>query len=59
MLWLAINAAIAGISIQTIGRILLLFGVVWLVIELAQAHRVRRAGTVVPERPVVRERDIY
>ena len=59
VLWLAINATIAGISIQTIGLILFLVGVVWLVIELAQAHRARRAGTVLRERPVARERDVY
>ena len=43
ILWLAITATIAGISIQTIGLILFLIGVVWLVIELAinaaAAHR--------------------
>ena len=37
VLWLAVQATIAGISIQTIGLILFLVGVVWLVIELAQA----------------------
>jgi hypothetical protein len=59
VLWLAVNATVAGISIQTIGLILFLVGVVWLVIELAQAHRVRRGATAVRERPVVRERDVY
>jgi hypothetical protein len=59
VLWLAVQATIAGISIQTIGLILFLVGVVWLVIELAQARRWRRSGTVTQERPVVRERDVY
>jgi hypothetical protein len=60
ILWLAVTATIAGISIQTIGLILFIIGVVWLVIELA-TNRPRR--TVAPrdrvvERPVTRERDV-
>jgi uncharacterized protein DUF6458 len=57
VLWLAVNATLAGISIQTIGLILFLVGVVWLVIELVQARR--RDAVVVRDRPVVRERDVY
>jgi tetrahydromethanopterin S-methyltransferase subunit E len=53
VLWLAVTATIAGISIQTIGLILTIVGVVWLAIELFQARRVVR------DRPVVRERDVY
>jgi membrane-bound ClpP family serine protease len=61
ILWLAITATIAGISIQTIGLILFLIGVVWLIIELVTNGR--RRGTVatrdrVVERPVVREREV-
>jgi tetrahydromethanopterin S-methyltransferase subunit E len=61
ILWLAVNATLAGISIQTIGVILFLVGVVWLLIELVQSRRVvtRRRATVVREDPVVREREIY
>jgi Domain of unknown function (DUF6458) len=61
VLWLAINATLAGISIQTIGIILFLAGVVWLVIELAQSRTVtrRRGATVVRDEPVVRERELY
>ena len=59
VLWLAVHAAIAGISIQTIGLILFVIGVVWLVIEIAQARGWRRRETVVRDRPVARERDIY
>ena len=59
VLWLAVNAAIAGISIQTIGLILVLVGIVWLLIELVQARGWRRRDTVVRDRPVVRERDVY
>jgi Domain of unknown function (DUF6458) len=61
ILWLAVKASVAGISIQTIGLILALIGVVWLVIELIQSRAVprRRRATVVREEPVVRERDVY
>ena len=54
VLWLAVTATIAGISIQTIGVILFIVGVIWLVIELAQT-RARRT-TRVREAPVARER---
>jgi flagellar biogenesis protein FliO len=57
VLWLAVNATLAGISIQTIGIILFVVGVLWLVIELVQARSPRRR--VVREEPVVRERDGY
>jgi hypothetical protein len=62
VLWLAVNATLAGISIQTIGVILFLAGVVWLLVELMQARTARR--TVVREEPVarepaVREREVY
>jgi hypothetical protein len=61
VLWLAVNATLAGISIQTIGIILFLAGVVWLVIELTQSRTVgrRRGATVVRDEPVVRERELY
>jgi hypothetical protein len=57
ILWLAVSATLAGISIQTIGLILVLVGVVWLVIEIAQAGtlRRRRRDVVVREEPVARE----
>jgi hypothetical protein len=60
ILWLAVNATLAGISIQTIGIILFLVGVVWLVIELVQSRTVRRRrDVVVHDEPVVREREVY
>jgi hypothetical protein len=60
ILWLAVSATIAGISIQTIGLILFLIGVVWLVIELVTTGRRRgvAARERVVERPVVREREV-
>jgi hypothetical protein len=60
VLWLAVTASLGAISIQTIGLILTIIGVVWLVIELA-INRPRRAGYAtrerVVERPVTRERE--
>ena len=60
VLWLAVTASIAGISIQTIGLILFVVGVAWLVIELATNGRRRTVATRerVVERPVVREREV-
>ena len=59
ILWLAVTATIAGISIQTIGLILFLIGVVWLVIELASPgppaqRRHARARGRPPGRPRAR-----
>jgi tetrahydromethanopterin S-methyltransferase subunit E len=61
ILWLAVNATLAGLSIQTIGIILVLVGVVWLLIELVQSRTVarRRPDVVVRDEPVVREREVY
>ncbi len=57
ILWLAVTATIAGISIQTIGLILFLVGLVWLVIEMV----LNRRRTTVTRRgyrePVVYERE--
>jgi hypothetical protein len=64
ILWLAITATIGGISIQTIGLILTIIGVVWLVIELVINGRRRTTTAAVParervvERPVTREREV-
>jgi tetrahydromethanopterin S-methyltransferase subunit E len=61
ILWLAVTATIAGISIQTIGLILFLIGVVWLVIELVVNGRRRSVATRerVVDRPVAtREREV-
>ena len=64
ILWLAVTATIGGISIQTIGLILTLIGVAWLVIELAINRPRRSVATrerVVDrpvDRPVAREREV-
>jgi flagellar biogenesis protein FliO len=61
ILWLAVNATLAGISIQTIGIILFVVGVVWLLIELVQSRAAARPrrDVVVRDEPVVREREVY
>ncbi|CAA9511693.1 MAG: hypothetical protein AVDCRST_MAG67-2763 [uncultured Solirubrobacteraceae bacterium] len=51
VLWLAVTATVAGISIQTVGMILFVVGAIWLVVELIQARSVSR-GPVVGERVV-------
>ncbi len=51
VLWLAVTATVAGISIQTVGMILVIVGAVWLVVELIQARSVARPAVV--EEPVV------
>ena len=42
VLWLAVTATVAGLSIQTVGVILFLLGVVWLVVEMLQARALTR-----------------
>jgi hypothetical protein len=59
VLWLAIDATLAGISIQTIGIILTLAGIAWLVIELIQTRATALRRRVVRDEPVVRERELY
>ena len=63
ILWLAVTATVAGISIQTIGMILFVVGAIWLVVELIQARTLTRGhGPVVTDRvveePVYRDRRI-
>lgn len=50
VLWLAVTATVAGISIQTVGMILFVVGAVWLAFELIQSRSVGRRGVV--EEPV-------
>jgi membrane-bound ClpP family serine protease len=40
ILWLAVDATLAGISIQLIGVILFVVGVAWLVIEIVQSRAI-------------------
>ena len=54
VLWLAVSATLAGISIQTIGVILFMAGLLWLLLELFQARSLARGPVV--EEPIYRER---
>lgn len=56
VLWLAVTATVAGISVQTVGVILFIVGAVWLVFEMIQARSVTRVEepAVYREEPVVR-----
>jgi small-conductance mechanosensitive channel len=58
VLWLAVTATLAGISIQTIGMILFFVGLLWLAFEMVQARSLGRREVV--EEPVLyRERRFY
>ena len=61
ILWLAVNATVAGISIDMVGIVLFASGVVWLILELVRSRNVvgRERATVIREEPVVREREVY
>lgn len=56
ILWIAVDVTLAGLSVQTIGLILFVVGIVWLLVALMQermwASR-RRDATVVREREVL------
>jgi hypothetical protein len=56
VLWLAVTATVAGISIQTVGMILFVVGAVWLVVELIQARSLARRAVV--EEPIYRDRGL-
>ena len=56
ILWLAVSATVAGISIQTIGMILFVAGLVWLVIEMFRSRATVGPRHGVVEEPVYRER---
>ena len=57
ILYFAVNASVSGISIATVGLILMIVGIVGLVISLFFLSSWRRRP--VDERTVVRERDPY
>ena len=56
ILYWAVNADISGLSISTVGLILMIVGVVGLVISLFFLSSMRRGTT---ERTVVRDREPY
>jgi hypothetical protein len=56
ILYFAVNASISGLSIATVGLILMIVGIVGLVISLFLISSARRGPT---DRTVVRDRDYY
>jgi hypothetical protein len=56
ILYFAVNASISGLSIATVGLILMIVGVIGLVISLFFLSSMRRGPA---ERTVVRDRDVY
>jgi len=56
ILWLAVSATVAGISIQTIGMILFVAGLAWLVIEMVRSRAAVGPRHGVVEEPAYRER---
>jgi hypothetical protein len=56
ILYFAVNASISGLSIATVGLILMIVGVIGLVISLFLISSARRAPA---DRTVVRDRDYY
>jgi hypothetical protein len=59
VLWLAVTATVAGISIQMVGLILFLLGAVWLIVEMLQARTLTRGRRVVDEPVVYRDDPVY
>lgn len=55
----AVNTTVSGISIHTIGYILMIVGAIGLLTSLLIFAPRRRAGGVVEEETVVRDRDVY
>ena len=56
ILYFAVNASISGLSIATVGLILMIVGIVGLVISLFLISSARRSTA---DRTVVRDRDYY
>jgi hypothetical protein len=54
ILYFAVNASVSGISIATVGIILMIVGVLGLLVSLFMISSARRA-----DRTVVRDRDVY
>ncbi len=57
ILTFAVNASVSGLDINVVGIILMVAGAIGLVMTMLVFGRDR--GTVVDERPVTRERDVY
>jgi uncharacterized protein DUF6458 len=59
ILYFAVNATLSGISIATVGIILMVIGVIGLLISLFLLSGRRRYRAPVEERPVARDREYY
>lgn len=60
ILYFAVNASISGISIATVGIILMVIGVIGLLISLFfLSGRRRYRAPVADERPIARDREYY
>ena len=55
ILYFAVDASVSGLSIQTVGLILMIVGIVGLAISLFLISSWRRGG----DRPVTRDREYY
>jgi Domain of unknown function (DUF6458) len=55
ILYFAVNADVSGLSIQTVGLILMIVGIIGLAISLFLISSWRRGA----DRPVTRDRDYY
>jgi hypothetical protein len=55
ILYFAVDADVSGLSISTVGLILMIVGIVGLLISLFLLRR----GPVADDRPVVRDREYY
>ena len=58
ILWLAVTATVAGISIQTIGMILFIAGAIWLVVEMIGSRSLGTRERIVDEPVMYRDRRI-
>ena len=60
ILYFAVNATISGLSIATVGIILMIIGIVGLLISLFfLSGRRRYRAPVADERPIARDREYY
>lgn len=60
ILYFAVNASISGLSIATVGIILMIVGVIGLLISLFfLSGRRRYRAPVADERPIARDREYY
>ena len=60
ILYFAVEVDVSGLQLSTVGIILMIVGVIGLIISLVFMSQARgRGATVVEDRPVVRERDVY